>query len=538
MTLRLSDTRLGVRLAGAFTIVCLVFGVSLIVAYRAVDRQAAAAKDLSQLQRVSTLVNHLQFLAADVTGWQLAYLYESVVVGVEQGTADSSVNRQGFMADKPDIAATLDSLDQADLTATERTIVARMRPQWDTYFAMDGTFIEILRSGKPDAARQVLDYNNTEGLEVFGAILEDTQALQKSVSTRVQQTQDDVTGTAGSARVTILVSVLLGLLVAVVLAYAATRSVVGPVRRLAARLDRVAQGDLSVTPPELRHDEVGQMAQATDRATAYMRDTVRALADSATALSGASSELSGIAGQIATFSRDAGGQADTVAKAATEVSRHVQGVAGGSEEMRAAISEISRTTEAAAQVGEQATRVAGDTNGTITRLGVSTAEIGEVLKLITAIAGQTNLLALNATIEAARAGEAGKGFAVVAGEVKELSQQTAAATENIAHHGDAIQTDTSSAADAIAKITEIIQQMCDYQRTIAAAVEEQHATSAELTRGMANAAAVSSDIEHSIQAVASAVASTTDRITQAHQAAERLAGMSTDLQTHVHRFRY
>ncbi len=58
-------------------------------------------------------------------------------------------------------------------------------------------------------------------------------------------------------------------------------------------------------------------------------------------------------------------------------------------------------------------------------------KVGKVAQQIDAIAKQTNLLALNATIEAARAGEAGKGFAVVAGEVKQLANQTSAATSEI-----------------------------------------------------------------------------------------------------------
>jgi methyl-accepting chemotaxis protein len=90
---------------------------------------------------------------------------------------------------------------------------------------------------------------------------------------------------------------------------------------------------------------------------------------------------------------------------------------------------------------------------TVTKLGGSSTEIGNVLKVIASIAEQTNLLALNATIEAARAGEAGKGFAVVANEVKELAQETARPTEDIARRIEAIQADTGQATEAITSIS-------------------------------------------------------------------------------------
>ena len=132
-----------------------------------------------------------------------------------------------------------------------------------------------------------------------------------------------------------------------------------------------------------------------------------------------------------------------------------------------------------------------------------------MIKVITSIAQQTNLLALNATIEAARAGEAGKGFAVVANEVKELAKETAKATEDISRKIEAIQTDTKGAVEAIGQIGKMIIQINDIQNTIASAVEEQSATTNEISRNLAEAARGSTEIAQNITGVAEAARSTT-----------------------------
>ena len=166
----------------------------------------------------------------------------------------------------------------------------------------------------------------------------------------------------------------------------------------------------------------------------------------------------------------------------------------------------------------------------MTKLGESSTEIGKVIKVITSIAQQTNLLALNATIEAARAGEAGKGFAVVANEVKELAKQTARATEDIGHKIETIQADTKGAVDAIGQISSIINQINDIQSTIASAVEQQTATTYEISRSVNEAAVGSREIAENVLSVAQAARGASDGASHTKRAADELAIIAVELQ--------
>jgi methyl-accepting chemotaxis protein len=206
--------------------------------------------------------------------------------------------------------------------------------------------------------------------------------------------------------------------------------------------------------------------------------------------------------------------------------------------MAQSIQEISRSTSEGAQVATQAVAVVTETAETVSKLGASSQEIGEVIKVITSIAEQTNLLALNATIEAARAGDMGKGFAVVAGEVKDLAQETAKATGDISARVQAIQADTQNAVDAIHRISEVIEKINLLQTTIASAVEEQTATTEEMNRNVATAAAGATEIASNVAHVSGAAADSTLSVNAGQQSAADLAALAGDLQKLVGRFSY
>jgi len=226
----------------------------------------------------------------------------------------------------------------------------------------------------------------------------------------------------------------------------------------------------------------------------------------------------------------------SVAGASEQMTSSVNTVAAAIEEMSVSLNEVSKNSGQAATVAGKAAKSAGMTAETVDKLGKSAQEIGKVVDMIKGIAAQTNLLALNATIEAASAGEAGKGFAVVANEVKELAKQTAGATEEIRAQVEGMQTNTQQAVKAIDEIVQIINEINSISGTIAAAVEEQTATTNEISKNVGNAARGANDVARNVQQAATGANEVSKNVQEAVKGVSditrninQLAGGATDV---------
>jgi methyl-accepting chemotaxis protein len=449
--------------------------------------------------------------------------------------------RQTALAEIPKIRKEFDDNYDADVKAlpegrAKTLLTGTVRDTSLEYFSkVDQNFARLLQENNPkkiEAFRQelaeVAQRNAAAVSELIKAVNDEAESDEKRAGETVTS-RTWVMGCIG----------LIAIVLTIVTGYLVTKSITGPLQKMSAMLKDISEGegDLTKALDASGHDELAEVAQYFNQFVTKLRGLIGAISENAQHVASASEEMSATSQQITANSEETTAQARVVSEASENVNKNLQTVATGAEEMSSTINEIAKNTAEAAKVSSEAVETAEATNQTVGKLGASSAEIGKVIEVITSIAQQTNLLALNATIEAARAGEAGKGFAVVANEVKELAKQTAKATEEISQKIKVIQENTNGAVEAIGSIRGVIDKISHISSVIATAVEEQSATTNEMSRNVAEAAKGAGEISGNIAGVAEAAQSTSNSVGEAQKATQHLADMAAQLRQLVGQFK-
>jgi methyl-accepting chemotaxis protein len=437
--------------------------------------------------------------------------------------------------------ARLDQLSPKWILPENRDRLAKIKEQLTVLHDAQKQAIDHAAGSSKNVIRAGNEYTD-RGTTAADALRQTIDAMSDAFQVLLEKKKEEVHAASRSVKVALAATTLSALGFGVVAGFFLIRHTSAGLKRLTEMIHDIAEGEGDVTKRletagNFGNDELGEVSRLFNLFMDKLQEILRGVAAQTNKLTSSSQQLLGASEQITVNSGETAVQSNSVARVTKEVSQNLQGLSIGAGEMMSTIQSIAANANEAAKVATSAVGAAQSADATVAKLDRSSTEIGEVVKVITAIAQQTNLLALNATIEAARAGEAGKGFAVVANEVKELANQTAKATEDIGRKITAIQTDTKGATTAIGTVSGVIDQINAISATIATAVEEQSATTNEMTRNAGEAAKGASDISISIGGVAQAAEGTSARAQESQKAAQEMASIATQLSTLMRRFK-
>ncbi len=297
-------------------------------------------------------------------------------------------------------------------------------------------------------------------------------------------------------------------------------------------LEELASGDLRSRMQGAYEGEFDKLSNNVNKLGNSLQDLIRNVVEVVEAVSVASNQISINSNTVATASQEQSSQAEEIATAIEQMARTVMENADNAS----STSDEAKTNGNIARDGgeivaqtvlkmQDIATVVSQSASNIQKLGESGKQIGQIISVIEEIADQTNLLALNAAIEAARAGEQGRGFAVVADEVRKLAERTTEATKQISNMIKGVQNETESAVtimnkgnqevnlgiqfadkagQSLSNIVNSTNKVIEMIMHIAAASEEQSATTEEIAKNIAAISNVSQDTAEQISHIAEA----------------------------------
>lgn len=292
---------------------------------------------------------------------------------------------------------------------------------------------------------------------------------------------------------------------------------------LGSGLNRLANGDLTVTLPQPFRADLEQVRGDFNRAVEKLQQVLGDVATNTSSIDANSAQMRNAAEDLAKRTEQ---QAASLEETSAALEQITSTVKNSSERAAEAMKMVGGTKASA----EESSKVVAEAMAAMSRIEDASSEIGKIINVIDEIAFQTNLLALNAGVEAARAGEAGKGFAVVAQEVRELAGRAAGAAKDIktlvGRSSDEVRSGVqlvTATGDALGRIAGDVARINDIVNAISTAANEQATGIGEINTAI-------SQMDHMTQQNAAMVEQTSAASHTLAQDARNLTGLIAQFQ--------
>jgi methyl-accepting chemotaxis protein len=343
-----------------------------------------------------------------------------------------------------------------------------------------------------------------DSVEQARATVKDNPALSKAFQPHYEKSQ----AVYKQYRLITIGGVLAALIAPIAIAIYFIRTVSGPLARLVGAMQRVSQGDLTVSLYTDRRDEVGQAIGALNVLVDELHDSMLRVSQAAESVASGSQELSSAAEQLSSSAQEQASSLEETAASMEEMTSTVKQNADNS--LRA-----DKVALEAREAANEGVVMSSSVRRSMEAINASSTKIADIISVIDEIAFQTNLLALNAAVEAARAGEQGRGFAVVAAEVRNLAQRSASAAKEI----------KTLIQDSVEKVQDGTQLVSASSKTLEGIVDSVKNTAEIIAEISASSQEQASGIEQVNRAIMQM-----DGVTQSNAAqVEELSGTSQSL---------
>ena len=344
---------------------------------------------------------------------------------------------------------------------------------------------------------------------------------------------------------------ILATLLALVIAWSLSRTVVGRLAQAVTVARDIAAGQLDSPIPAAGRDEVGQLLGAFGQMQEKLRAMIQGIKQGTDQLVAAAHTISANSQQLSAAAQEQSSAASSMAATVEELTVSINHVADNAGEAHDLSSQSGRLAQDGGQTIQASVdsmrSIAGTVQSSATRigeLGEHSERVSSIVSVIKGIADQTNLLALNAAIEAARAGEQGRGFAVVADEVRQLAQRTTNSTQEIAAMIEKIQAATQAAMSDMEVGVRQVNGGVDLANQAGEAVVSINASSDNVVRvvnqislALREQTAASHDVARTVERLAQMAQQNSEAIDETVQTAVSLDALANDLDRQIGQFR-